>query len=173
MATSQPQMHLAQQPSSASSNSNEATTSDSGTRVTTRDEPGYKSNAPLTSSPGEVGTPGAIYNSRRQGTGNSQNVTIAEPMSMNRGDSEHLDASGNHGHHGLSEKIHGLRHRANKREQSGHSRQGSNGYQRGHPEPQRSQSTGPRGFVERIATVRAHLITDSSATIDFPLYVGP
>lgn len=159
-SSSPPRMHLAPTASTGSvpsSSSNDApTSSDSGTRVMT-EEPGYYGggNAPLTSSPGEVGpsaVPSAMRKSGpRQGTGQSQNITITEPPSTVK-NRQATDVNNEDGHHGaLSEKLHGLRHRPNKRGQSGHSTSGSGA---GRPTPQRSLSTGPRGFLQRIATVR-------------------
>lgn len=154
MASTQPQMHLAQ---SNTSSSNEAATSDSGTRVQ-GEETGYTSNAPLTSSPGEVSPSSGLSsamrkNQAREGTGNSQNITISEPQPIGRGDSQY-----DSGHHGLSEKMHGLRHRPGKKG-SGPSRQGSS-HAAGRPEPQRSMSAGPRGFLQRIATVGDPLLNE-------------
>jgi hypothetical protein len=119
------------------------------------EEPGRygHTTAPLTSSPGEVvGTP-PIQSAMRKKAGDRQgtgHVSVLEPPSAG----EHRGSTdGDHEHpHGFSEKLHGLRHRSNKKTQSGNSEAGSHA---GRPTPQRSLSGGPRGFLQRIATVRS------------------
>lgn len=154
MASGPPTMHLASSRSIGSqqdSSDGGAASSESGTRVMT-EEPGRygQSNAPLTSSPGEVepSYPASAMRRKigeRQGTGH---VSLAEPPYTSRQRASTDEAGNEHGHHhGFSEKMHGLRHRTNKRGDSG------NGSQTGRPTPQRSLSTGPRGFLQRIATV--------------------
>lgn len=140
-----PQMHLA--PSSSTGSDPSSTE----TRVMS-EEPGRygHTSAPLTSSPGEVATP-PIQSAMRKKTGERQgtgHVSVLEPSSAG----EHRDSNdaGHENAHGFSEKLHGLRHRSNKKTQSGHTEVGS---QAGRPTPQRSLSGGPRGFLQRIATV--------------------
>lgn len=63
-----------------------------------------------------------------------------------------LTGNNGHKHHdGISEKLHNVRHRAHKR--GNKDVQVSDEKHHRKPQPQRSFSTGPRGFMERVMTV--------------------
>lgn len=113
-------------------------------------------------------------------SGSSNRTAVSEHNSNGNDAQQHVRmsddhageaAAGNgHHHHGMSEKIDGLRQRAKNR---GHSGATVRSTDPAHPTPERTYSTGIAGFMQRIGTVSGNCVRPPTGDVDHPRARAP